>query len=173
MLGPWTNAPGAGQDSNRFRRALPPGFLNDEVHSKFLRAHLEQLLGALQSQANTDAAQAGIARQLLKRGEPTSEGRLGEINASSEIDLDTELEKPSAMRGMVLTHGASCTLHFHGTELRLPGKTSQALKFLSAQEGPFTGRQIPGPLRESEVLVLLRRLMKEGFLRRTSSKTAG
>jgi ribosomal protein L16 Arg81 hydroxylase len=150
----------------RFRRALPPGFLNNGTHSESLRAQLEQLLSALQSQASADAAQAGMARRLLKRSEPTSEGRLGEINASTEIDLDTELEKPAGMRCMVKTDGGSCTFHFPGTELRMPGKTSPALRFISEQEGAFQGRQIPGPLRESEVLVLLRRLMKEGLLRR-------
>ena len=157
----------------RFRRALPPGFLHDGLNAESLRAHLEQLLDALKTQSDADAARAGIARQLLKRGEPTTEGRLAEINASTEIDIETELEKPAAMRGMVIAHGAFCTFHFHGTELRLPGKTVQALTFISKQGGAFTGRQVPGPLRESEVLVLLRRLIREGFLQRTAHPTAG
>ena len=156
----------------RFRRALPPGFLKEGTHSEFLRAHLEQLLGALQTQANADAARAGIARRLLKRSEPATEGRLAEINAAPEIDIDTELEKPAAMRCQVLPDGGFCLFHFHGAELRMPGKTAEALRFLCEQEGAFKGRQIPGPLRESEVLVLLRRLVKEGLLRRTAHPSA-
>ncbi len=157
----------------RFRRALPPGFLNEGAPSESLRAQMEELLGALQSGADAGATRAAMARLLLKRGEPATGSRLGEINAASQIEIDTELEKPAALRGMLMAAGAFCTFHFHGTELRLPAKTAQALKFLSEQEGPFTGRQVPGPLRESEVLVLLRRLIREGFLRRSAPPWAG
>lgn len=80
--------------------------------------------------------------------------------------MDTELLKPAAMRGMVVADGAGCIFRFHGIELWLPAKTARALKFLSEQEGVFTARQIPDSLRESEVLVLVRRLIVDGFLRR-------
>ena len=155
----------------QFRRALPPGFLNGRGPSEHLRAQMEQLLAALQSRADAGAAHAGMARRLLKRSEPTAEGRLGEMNAASKIDIATKLEKTSAMRGMVMSNGAFCTFHFHGTELRLPAKTAESLRFICEHEGAFTGRQVQGVLRESEVLVLLRRLVREGFLRQAAPKT--
>lgn len=132
---------------------------------------MEQLLAALQSQADADAAHARMARRLLTRREPATEGRLGEMNAASEIDIATKLEKPGVMRGMVMSNGAFCTFHFHGTELRLPAKTAESLRFICEHEGAFTGRQVQGGLRESEVLVLLRKLVREGFLRQTAPKT--
>jgi ribosomal protein L16 Arg81 hydroxylase len=156
----------------RFRRALPPGFLNDGTQSDSLRANLEQLMGALHKQVDASGARNGMARHLLKRSEPTPEGRLGELNALPDLNLDTELVKPAAMRCTVFADGGSCTFHFNGTDLRLPAKTAEALKFLSEHDGAFTGRQVPGPLRESEVLVLLRRMIKEGLLRRTAPKAA-
>jgi ribosomal protein L16 Arg81 hydroxylase len=156
----------------RFRRALPPGFLKEGTPSEFLREHLKELLGALESEADAGAAQSTMARRLLRRSEPTAEKRLGEINSSSEINIETDLEKPAAMRCQVLPVGAHCSVYFPGGELRMPGKTTEALRFISEREGAFTGRQIPGPLRESEVLVLLRRLMKEGLLQRSAHPPA-
>jgi hypothetical protein len=135
-----------------------------------LQAQFDELLGALQSQSRVGVAQAEIARRFLLRGEPTTEGRLAEINASSEINLDTELEKPMGMSCRVIENGESCTIEFQGMQLKVPAKTAAALRFVSQQEGVFKGRNVPGPLRESETLVMLRRLVKEGLLRRATSR---
>jgi hypothetical protein len=156
----------------RFRQALPPGFLDAGAPSEALQAHFEELLGALHSQAKVGVAQSEIARRFLLRSEPTTEGRLAELNTSSEITLDTELEKPMGMRCRVVENGQSCTIEFHGMQLKVPAKTASALQFVSQQEGVFKGRNVPGPLREAETLVVLRRLVKEGLLRRATSKAS-
>ena len=62
--------------------------------------------------------------------------------------------------------GDSCTIYFQGNHVTGPAKIVEALLFISDHEGPFKGSEIPGPLTENEVLVLLRRLVHEGLLRR-------
>jgi hypothetical protein len=85
------------------------------------------------------------------------------------IDLDSELEKPPAMFCRVIDNDGSCSIVFHGKEVAGPAKVVDALRFIAAQKKPFTGRQISGNLRESEVLILL----KKTYKRRIASPTLG
>ena len=62
-------------------------------------------------------------------------------------------------------HGT--TLVFEGRELRFPERLAPELEFLVTTESSFAASDLPGALDEAGRLVLLRRLVREGFLRRS------
>ncbi|MFL5782823.1 MAG: hypothetical protein ACJ760_16015 [Thermoleophilaceae bacterium] len=56
---------------------------------------------------------------------------------------------------------------------RLPPQTEPAVRFVAEAAEPFSGRQVPPALDADGNLVLLRRLLREGFLTRARPETDG
>ena len=61
------------------------------------------------------------------------------------------------------------TLSFEGKTLRFPARLAPELEFLVTTESPFRVSELPGELDDNGRLVLVRRLVREGFLRRSAS----
>jgi hypothetical protein len=53
---------------------------------------------------------------------------------------------------------------FEGKEVVLPASAEAAVAAVHAAEGAFTAADLPGPLDEAGRVVLLRRLVREGYL---------
>ena len=81
------------------------------------------------------------------------------------MDVDTRLER----RDTVIAELDAATLSFEGVELRFPERLVAELEFLVTTEQPFSGADLPGTLDDAGRVVLLRRLVREGFLRRSGS----
>jgi hypothetical protein len=106
------------------------------------------------------------ARDRFVRGRrPILDGQLSELRALDRLGLDTELER----RDTVIADLHGTTLVFEGRDLRFPERLAAELEFLVTTDGPFRGSELPGSLDEAGRLVLLRRLVREGFLRRSAS----
>jgi hypothetical protein len=60
-------------------------------------------------------------------------------------------------------------LVFEGRRLRFPERLAAELEFLVTSDRPFSPAQLPGTLDAAGRLVLVRKLVREGFLRRTGS----
>jgi hypothetical protein len=56
-------------------------------------------------------------------------------------------------------------LVFEGKEVRVPAKAAAALHAIYAADGPFAAADLPGPVDVAGRTVLVRRLVREGFLR--------
>ncbi len=96
---------------------------------------------------------------------PILDGQLSELQALGELDGETELER----RDTVIADLHDTTLVFEGQRLRFPARLAAELEFLVTRDGSFRASQLPGGLDDSGRLVLLRRLVREGFLRRSAS----
>ena len=57
------------------------------------------------------------------------------------------------------------TLRFEGKKIAFPAGAEEALGFLAEAEEPFAAAEIPGELDDASRFVLVRRLVREGFLR--------
>jgi hypothetical protein len=60
-------------------------------------------------------------------------------------------------------------LVFEGKTLRFPERLAPELEFLVSTNKPFRAADLPSSLDEAGRLVLVRRLVREGFLRRTAA----
>ena len=61
------------------------------------------------------------------------------------------------------------TLSFEGKRLRFPARVQAELEFVLVVDGPFTAAELPGTLDDEGRLVLVRRLVRAGLLRRSAA----
>jgi hypothetical protein len=59
---------------------------------------------------------------------------------------------------------AGVTLRFEGKSVSFPPQAVEAVVAAHAAGGPFTPAALPGPLDSAGRLVLVKRLIREGFL---------
>jgi hypothetical protein len=142
-------------DDPEFRRSLPrdgrlPGYLLDR-----LAARLEP---------------AEVARRARRRfvggRRPILHDQLGQVRDLDRLTVSTPVERrPTVI--LELEHGsAPVRLVFEGKEMRFPAKAASAVRAVCGTRGPFTAADLPGPLDEAGRVVLVRRLVREGLLRR-------
>ena len=81
--------------------------------------------------------------------------------------MDSALERrPTVIYELEEAADGSALLLFEGKELHFPPKASEAVRALAAElEAPMSAAALPGALDEPGRLVLVRRLVREGFLR--------
>jgi hypothetical protein len=64
----------------------------------------------------------------------------------------------------VLFDFEGATLSFEGKDLTFPDEAAEDLAFVALSDEPFTPADLPGELNDEGRLVLVRRLVREGFL---------
>jgi hypothetical protein len=135
------------------RRSVPPD-------GKGAPALAERLLARLEP----EAVAARKRRKLARRGRPLLDDQLAQLRALASLDLETPVERrPGAAQ--LSDSDDRTTLAFAGKELSFPAHVSAEVAFVAAADGPFRASEIPGPLDSAGRLVLVRRLVREGFLR--------
>lgn len=94
---------------------------------------------------------------------PVMDGHLTDLEAIESIGLDTLLQRRPDTQWRLVADDGQARLEFHGRSLTLPGHTAGDVRF-AAEASTLTGRDLPGDLDEPGRLVLLRLLVREGFL---------
>ena len=114
---------------------------------------------------DAEVARARARARFVRTRRPILDGQLSELRALASLTAEDELER----RDTVIADLDGTTLAFEGKELRFPARLQAELEFLVTTEAPFRAAELPGDLDEAGRLVLVRRLVREGFLRRTAS----
>ena len=114
---------------------------------------------------DADAVRARARERFVRSRRPILDGQLSELRALASLAGDDEVER----RDTVIADLDGTTLTFEGRSLRFPARLAPELEFLVTTEAPFRASELPGELDDAGRLVLVRRLVREGFLRRTSS----
>jgi ribosomal protein L16 Arg81 hydroxylase len=121
----------------------------------------DELVERLQARLDPEQVALRQRRRLVKTRRPILDGQLGQLRALDGLTLETSLER----RQTVLFDLDGHTLAFEGKELSFPASVEEPIAFAAATAGPFTPAQLPGDLDDESRLVLVRRLVREGFLR--------
>ena len=121
----------------------------------------QDLVARLLERLDPEAVAARQRRRLVSTRRPVLPGQLTQLRALETLALDTPLER----RPTVLFDLDGRTLRYEGKELVFPGGAEEALDFVASAEEPFAAAEIPGDLDEPSRLVVVRRLVREGFLR--------
>ena len=96
----------------------------------------------------------------MRTRRPVLGGQLTQLRALASLDVDTIVERrPTVLFDLDVT-----TLSFEGKDLTLPDEAAEELAFVAHAEEPFTPAELPGDLDDEGRLVLVRRLVREGFL---------
>ncbi len=147
----------------RFRSALPMGFAQDENLAKEAENRAVELLDLLRDSIKPASMVAtGRTRAMLAR-RSTLHGHLLDLEALDAVDLDTKLQCRPETVWRIAENETDVGLIFHGKELHFPKLVEPALRVV-AEAGVFAPGDMSGRLDEPGRLVLVRRLLKEGFL---------
>jgi hypothetical protein len=114
---------------------------------------------------DADAVRARARERFVRTRRPILDGQLSELRALPGLGADDELVR----RDTVIADLHGTTLQFEGKSLRFPDRLAAELDFLVTTEGAFTAADLPGELDAAGRLVFVRRLVREGFLRRSVS----
>jgi ribosomal protein L16 Arg81 hydroxylase len=126
----------------------------------------DDLLERLATRLRPDAVARRARRRFVDGRRPILDGQLTQVRAAGDLSLDTPLQRrPTVIADLDQTADAT-TLRFEGKEVRLPSRAHEAVAAIAAADAPFTAAALPGPLDHAGRLVLARRLIREGFVRR-------
>jgi Cupin superfamily protein len=142
-----------------FRRSVPADALPGVDLLERLRAQL---------------APPDVSRRMRERfvstRRPIFDGELKQLRALDRLTVDTSLERRPTVIADVTTSVSEVSVAFEGKRLVFPAHARAEIEFAAAAARPFTARDLPGRLDEEGRLVLVRRLVREGFLRLTDAR---
>jgi lysine-specific demethylase/histidyl-hydroxylase NO66 len=142
------------EEDIELRRSVP----EDGTLEADLLERLADRLGA------EDVARRARARFVNSR-RPILDGQLEEVRALESLTVETPLER----RDTVIADLEGTTLSFEGKHVAFPEHAREELEAVFAADEPFTAGDLPGGLDDDSRLVLVRRLIREGFLRRSAA----
>jgi hypothetical protein len=143
-----------------FRRSVPAGGESDEDLLALLDERLAPALVTLRSR-----------ERFVRTRRPVLGDQLDQVRTLDRLTLDTSVER----RATVIAELAGedeVTLAFEGKEVVFPAQAREEVERLFVAGSPVTPRDLPGRLDEPGRLVLVRRLVREGFLRVASPRNA-
>jgi JmjC domain len=100
-------------------------------------------------------------RRFLKSRRPVPDGQLSQLRALDGLTVETPLMR----RETVLAELDFPDLSFEGKTITFPEHVEEEVEFVVDAEGELTAAGLPGGLDNESRLVLVRRLVREGFLR--------
>ncbi len=89
------------------------------------------------------------------------------------LTVDTALERRPTVLAALAAGADAVSLAFEGKRLVFPVHAHAEIEFAATASRPFTARELPGALDDESRLVLVRRLVREGFLRLTPAREPG
>ena len=110
-------------------------------------------------------------RHFVDTRRPILDGQLSQMRGLDALTVDT----PLARRATVIADlddaaDGGVALRFEGKQVRFPAKVAAAVAAVHAATAPFTAAELPGRLDAAGRLVLVRRLVREGFVRMLTAK---
>ena len=134
---------------------------------EFRRAHdgepPEELLDRLAGRTDVDRV---LRRRFVMSRRPIVPDALAQ--AMAVIDPATRVRR----RETVIADLERATLFFEGRTVAFPAVAADALEWVHSSDGDFTAADLPGPLDEAGRVVLVRRLVREGYLGTSRSSAA-
>jgi hypothetical protein len=96
---------------------------------------------------------------------PLRSDRFDQLRGLRELDAETVLERRDSVVFDLEAGESEVALDFEGRRVTFPGHVREEVEGAALSEGPFRAADLPGNLDEEGRLVLIRRLVREGFLR--------
>jgi Cupin superfamily protein len=140
-----------------FRRAVPTDGIGGE-----------ELLDRLRERLDPDAVSSRMHRRFVTSRAPILDDQLSQVRALAWLGVETLVERRRTVISNLAATDGGVALIFEGKEVRFPTSAKMDVQFCAEVEEPFTPSDLPGDLDEEGRLVLVRRLVREGFLRLTN-----
>lgn len=124
----------------------------------------EDVLETLARRLRPDEVARRRRERFLRTRRPIREGELTQRRSLEQLTPQTPLERRNTVLAD-LRGDDPIALVFDGKEVAFPSFVREDLEFLLAADGTFNAADLPGGLDDEGRLVLVRRLVREGFLR--------
>ena len=148
------------------REALPIGWVGDHDTRTSMLGQFRRLLDILADRASLDEALLDLSLRFVNSLSELPDGSVAESLDLHGLDAETVMEKRPGNICVATCEGDFATIYFPGGNLRGPSMIAEALHFVAAIDGPFRVFDLPGAMSAASKEVLIRRLAKEGLLRR-------
>jgi lysine-specific demethylase/histidyl-hydroxylase NO66 len=125
----------------------------------------DELAERLRGQLAPEEVERRWRRRFLDTRRPIREDGLSQLRALGRLDVGTTVERRSTVIADLDEDEDGVGLVFEGKELRFPEHARAEMVACFEAEEPFRPSELPGSLDEAGRLVLVRRLVREGFLR--------
>jgi hypothetical protein len=123
-----------------------------------------ELLDALAERLDPDAVAARTVARFVDGRRPVSGGQIRQLRALDGIGADTRVARRPTVIALFEVEDGRVHLRFEGKTLSFPVRAAGEVEALAFAEGPTAIADLPGSLDEEGRLVLVRRLVREGFL---------
>jgi lysine-specific demethylase/histidyl-hydroxylase NO66 len=129
----------------------------------------EELVALLERRLRAGDVARRRHERFVRTRRPILDGQLELVRTLDRLTLDTAVERRATV--IADLHDADgLTLSFEGKEIVVPERARPELEHIFAASAPVVPRRLPGTLDEEGRLVLVRRLVREGFLRLADAK---
>lgn len=162
--------------SAELRRALPPGFVEDQETGESLRSTFQRVMKTFQEMASFDEVLAAVRRNRVTLQSYPPDGHFAQLSVLPGLTLEAEVERRRNVLCTVddvtdVDRNPKVAIFFGNEHVAGPPHLRRALEFIRDQ-GKFRVSEIPG-LNAKGQLVLAKRLILEGLLRQTVGAEPG
>jgi ribosomal protein L16 Arg81 hydroxylase len=126
----------------------------------------EDLLERLAARLEPSEVARRARRRFVARRRPVLHDQLSQVRDLDGLAATDPVERRPTVIAELEEAGDAIVLVFEGKEIRFPPKAAPAVRVAGRTGHPFRPADLPGPLDAAGRLVLVRRLVREGFLRR-------
>jgi ribosomal protein L16 Arg81 hydroxylase len=126
----------------------------------------DDLIALLEERLRPDDVTRRRRDRLARTRRPILDDQLAQIRALDRLTRDTPVERRSTVISALTETG----IVFEGREVVVPEHAREELESLFRATAPVAARDLPGRLDEEGKLVLVRRLVREGFLRAAEAR---
>jgi cupin superfamily protein len=125
----------------------------------------DALLGFLAERLDPEEVARRRRERFVRTRRPILDDQLVQVRAAASLTLETPVERRPTVLVEVREDGDGVALLFEGKELAFPARARDAVERLAGAGEPVRPSELPGELDGEGRLVLVRRLVREGFLR--------
>jgi Cupin superfamily protein len=128
----------------------------------------EELVNRVRGRLDPDDVALRRRRRFVSTRRPILDGQLSHLRAAEHLEQESTVERRSTVIAQLEADEDAVVLAYEGKELRFPGSVRADVAFCAESDDPFRPADLPGDLDAESRLVLVRRLVREGFLRATA-----
>jgi hypothetical protein len=125
----------------------------------------EELLERLRARLGPADVVAAARERFVRTRRPIRDAGLAELRALDTLGPDTLVERRPTVIADLIESDDGLALVFEGKRVRFPAHAREELEHALTLAGPLAARDLPGRLDDAGRIVLVRRLVREGFLR--------
>jgi hypothetical protein len=125
----------------------------------------EGLADAITARLDPELVERRRRRRFVETRRPIREDGLSQLRALGRLDVETPIERRATVIADLDDTPGGVALVYEGRTIRFPAHAAAEVRACFESEEAFRASDLPGELDDEGRLVLVRRLVREGFLR--------